>query len=56
MFIYTNDARENYAYDVKSGAVNENYDMKLSGKAPDSASKSGTTEVPAPATPPPATR
>jgi hypothetical protein len=40
-FVYTNDADENFAYDVKSGQVDENYGAKSSGKATDAASESG---------------
>ena len=32
LFIYTNDADQNFAYNVKSGDVNENYDMKAAAK------------------------
>jgi hypothetical protein len=38
-FIYTKDAGQNFAYDVKSGQINENYDMKAARKAVDTTSK-----------------
>lgn len=41
-FIYTNDAKQNFAYDVKSGQVDENYDMKAAGKSAETPSKPGT--------------
>jgi hypothetical protein len=40
-FIYTNDADQSFAYFVKSDEVNENYDVKTTGKAADTAPKSG---------------